>query len=349
MIFASDNWAGACLNVQQALGNLGATIAPAYGGDDLCALMDVKLGEFFETPVRSLMASTGSAANALALSVFAKPASITLSHTSAHVNADEYNGPERTNPGLKIIGLDGAGGKVSNTTLCEKVSQFPDGISRLGRLTCLSLTQTTELGQTYSIEEIQQLSLRAKAHGMGVHMDGARFSNAVAHLGCSPADITWRAGIDVLSLGFTKNGAWCADLLVFFDKELPIDTAYQAYQMGMNFSKPRFIAAQVLAMLENDLWLQNARHANKQASNLASGLRARRKASIPLQPQGNAVFAYFEQSEIDKLQAQGAKFYPWPEDDVPHDLRVPNQQFMRLICSFATSPVDIEKFLNILG
>lgn len=346
MMFASDNWAGACPEIQQALGNLDATIAPAYGGDELSALMDKKLSELFETPVRSITVSTGSAANALALGVYAKPASITLSHISAHVNADEYNGPERVNPGLKIIGLEGIGGKISTETLAAKLALFPDGISRQGRLTCLSLTQTTEFGQAYSVEEVRQLSDCAKTIGLGVHMDGARFSNAVAYLGCSPADITWRAGVDLLSLGFTKNGAWCADILVFFGDELPIDATYLSHQMGQNFSKPRFIASQVLTMLENDLWLDNAHHANRQADYLATGLIASNKSSVPLAPQGNEVFAYFAQADIDHLQKLGAQFYPWPEDDVPTHLREQDRTLMRMVCSFATSSVDVEKFLS---
>ena len=346
MMFASDNWAGACPQVQQALADLGPEIAPAYGGDALSAAVDAKLSDIFEAPVESLMVATGSAANALALAHFAKPGGLTLAHTSAHVMVDEYNGPERVSPGLKILGLAGPGGKLTADGLSNILTRFPEGVSRQGRLTCLSLTQANELGQIYTQQEVAQLSSLAKQIGLGVHMDGARFANAIAHLACSPADMTWRAGVDCLSLGFTKNGAWAADLLIFFNGQSSVEAGYIRKQMGQNFSKPRFMAAQILAMLENDIWLNNATHANQKATNLAIGLAASGKSSVPLMPQANEVFAYFDAADIERLQKAGASFYPWPDDDIPDDLREDDKTLMRLVCSFATSSQEVENLLN---
>lgn len=349
MMFASDNWAGACPQVQKALADLGPDIAPAYGGDALSAAVNARLSEIFETPVESLMVATGSAANALALAHFAKPGGIALAHKNAHVMVDEYNGPERVSPGLKILGLSGHACKLTTDGLCDVLQQFPEGVSRQGRLTCLSLTQATELGQSYSPAEISALANLAKQIGLGVHMDGARFANAVAHLKCSPADLTWRVGVDCLSLGFTKNGAWAADLLIFFDGQSSIEAGYIRKQMGQNFSKPRFMAAQILAMLENDTWLKNAGHANQHAANLASGLAASDKCSVPLMPQSNEVFAYFEAHDIERLQKTGASFYPWPDEDIPDNLKQADKTLTRLVCSFATSSKDVEAFLTQLG
>lgn len=349
MMFASDNWAGACPEVQEALAKLGPDVSPAYGGDELTQTLDEKLSEIFETPVQSLIVATGSAANALALSAFAKPAGITLTHRNAHICADEYNGPERVNPGLKIRGLEGHASKLTLDGLQNVLSLFPNGESRQGRLTSLSLTQATELGQVYTADEIAALSRPAKALNMGVHMDGARFANALAHLNCSPADITWKVGVDCLSLGFTKNGAWCGDILIFFNDSDVTDVNYVRKQMGHNFSKPRFVSAQILAMLNNDTWLNNARGANQQASFLASGLVASDKAQVPLMPQANEVFAYFSSRDIQRLQDEGAAFYPWPDEDIPAEFRQTDKTLMRLVCSFATTSEDVDVFLRKLG
>lgn len=349
MMFASDNWAGACPEVQDALTQLGSEIAPAYGGDEMSQALDAKLSELFETPVHSLIAATGSAANALALSAYAKPAGITLAHKNAHINVDEYNGPERVNPGLKILGLSGNASKLTAHELHKTLELFPDGEARQGRLASLSLTQATELGQVYTADEVKALSTPAKALGLGVHMDGARFANALAFLESSPADITWKAGVDCLSLGFTKNGAWCADLLIFFNESKVKDVDYVRKQVGQNFSKPKFIAAQVLAMLNNDTWLKNARNANAHALSLANSLVASGKAQVPLAPQANEVFAYFNSDDIERLEGAGALFYPWPDEDIPMDLRVENKTLMRLVCSFATRSQDVDLFLQTLG
>lgn len=349
MMFASDNWAGACPQVQKALSELGPDPAPAYGGDELSAAVDDRLSEIFEAPVESLMVATGSAANALALAHFAKPASITLAHKTAHVTVDEYNGPERVSPGLKILGLPGAGGKITADSLSNTLAQFPDGASRRGRLTCMSLSQSTELGQTYSSDEVSALTKLTQTIGLGIHMDGARFANAIAHLDCSPADLTWRAGIDCLSLGFTKNGAWAADLLILFSGQSSVDTSYIHKQMGQSFSKPRFMAAQILAMLEDETWLNNAKHANRQASKLAAGLAKSNKTSVPLMPQSNEVFAYFENGSIHQLQNSGANFYPWTDEDIPDNLKQRDKTFMRMVCSFATTSEEVETFLKLLG
>lgn len=349
MMFASDNWAGACPEVQKALAQLGPEISPAYGGDELTQALDAKLSKIFETSVHSLIAATGSAANALALSAYAKPAGITLAHKNAHINVDEYNGPERVNPGLKILSLTGHASKLTLTELESTLALFPDGEARQGRLTSISLTQATELGQIYTAKEVHELSTPAQALGMGVHMDGARFANAVAFLNCSPAEITWKAGIDCLSLGFTKNGAWCADLLVFFNESKVKEVGYVRKQVGQNFSKPKFISAQILAMLSNDTWLKNAKWANQQASRLADGLAASGKADVPLMPQANEVFAYFSSGDIQQLQDAGASFYPWPDEDIPLELRQTDKTLMRLVCSFATGSDEVDRFLHELG
>ncbi|MCL4134166.1 UNVERIFIED_CONTAM: hypothetical protein GTU68_006870 [Idotea baltica] len=304
--------------------------------------------KFLKRQLRAYVA-TGSAANALALAHFAKPGGITLAHKNAHVMVDEYNGPERVSPGLKILGLSGHAGKLTSDGLSNVLKQFPDGVSRQGRLTCLSLTQATELGQSYTPPEISDLTKLAKQIGLGTHMDGARFANAIAHLNCSPADLTWRAGIDCLSLGFTKNGAWAADLLIFFKGQSSVEAGYIRKQMGQNFSKPRFMAAQILAMLESDTWLKNADHANQQATNLAGGIAACNKCSVPLMPQSNEVFAYFEAPDIERLQSAGARFYPWPDEDIPDELKQADKTLMRLVCSFATNSKEVEAFLTQLG
>lgn len=348
MNFASDNWAGACPAVQDALGRLGSDIEPAYGGDSLTQAMQAKLQEVFETDLICIPMATGSAANALAMGAMAKPAGLLITQRNAHLNTDEYNGPERVNPGQKIVPLPGHGSKLQLGEVSDLMAEFAGGGSRRGQLSGISLTQATELGQVYSCEEISALSVATAQHGLHLHMDGARFANALVHLGVTPAEMTWREGVDSLSLGFTKNGAWCADLLILFVKDTQ-GADYLAKQMGHGWSKPRFIAAQVLAMLEDDLWLKNAAHANAMTTRLADALIASNRVDVPLPPQANEVFAYFANEDIARLHEAGAKFYPWPDEDVPEELQVRDKTLMRLVTSFATDATEVERFVEVLG
>ena len=214
-------------------------------------------------------------------------------------------------------GLEGARGKLSPEALEIAFQEIPYGVVHHGQPSAVSLTQATEIGTIYSIDEITQLSAQAKANGLAVHMDGARFANALVTLGVTPAEMTWKAGVDLLSFGATKNGAWCAEAVVFFNKDYARDFMYRRKRAGHLFSKMRFAAAQFEGYFENDHWLDNARHSNAMAARLANGLNALENARTAWPAQANEVFAIVPKKAAQKAEAAGAVFHTWPTFGLP--------------------------------
>jgi threonine aldolase len=333
MIFNSDNVAGAAPEIVAAL--VAAATGPAmpYGADDWTASVEKKLAAAFETDdIVVFQVATGTAANVTSLSAIMPPWGAVLCHESSHINVDESSAPEFYTGG-RLIGLPGEGGKLSLETVERAFRSIGQRGVHQVQPRVLSLTQATESGTIYSPSEIAALSGLAHAHGCKVQMDGARFANAVAHQGCSPAEMTWKAGVDVLSFGATKNGCMAAEAVIFFGKEKAGDYANRRKRGGHLVSKMRFISAQLDAYLEAGLWLDLARHANAAAQKLASGLTALPGFGLMWPVEANELFVTLPPAAIDRLSVAGAGFYRWDEGSI------------RLVTSFATTDEEVEQFL----
>ncbi|RYY40871.1 MAG: low specificity L-threonine aldolase [Sphingomonadales bacterium] len=305
MRFFSDNAAAVCPQVLAALSEVNV-LDTAYDGDRWSQQMDARFSELFETEARAIWVATGTAANSLALAALCPPHGGVVCHREAHINVDECGAPEFYTHGAKLMTVDGPGAKLTPEAITAAISGIRDDVHQV-QPHCISITNATEYGLVYSPAEVAAIGALAKARGLGLHMDGARFANAVAHLGCSPADVTWKAGVDVLSFGFVKNGGMSAEALVFFDTGLADATLYRRKRAGLLSSKGRFSAAQLLAMLKDDLWLANARAANGGARML--GEAAGDRLVYPVE--ANEVFLRVSPEDAASLRALGFDFYDW--------------------------------------
>lgn len=350
MYFASDNWAGASDQIAMALAEIDRSVpSAAYGADDLTADAINALSDCFETELAAAFVATGTAANILSAAVMARPGGLYLTHRGAHVAVDELGGAEAFAPGFRTLRLNGHRGKITEEALRQTLKELPQG-NRFGRPVALSLTQATELGTVYTIDEVKTLSEIAHGEGLLVHMDGARFANAVAALDCTPADVTWRAGVDLMSFGATKNGCWCAEAMISFKPGLFEDLTTFRIRSGQVLSKSRFVAAQFLAYLKDDHWLDLARHANQMAARLADGLAKVDAVSLDWRPHGNEVFATIPDELITSLMDQGAMFYAWPIGDLmPDEKPADGASLARFVASYATTPDDVDAFLGLFA
>lgn len=349
MYFGSDNQAGVSAPIMQALAAANHGIAAAYSDDEWTQQAQAAIADWFECDAEVHFVSTGTAANCLALACSLKSWQIALCHGQAHIINDELTAPEFFTGGARLVGLDSQAPKLSASVLRHYLSQGAAHPPHNAEPALLSLTQLTESGQLYSLDELRELTDVAHEHGLRVHMDGARFANALVGLNCSPADMTWRAGIDVLSLGATKNGAMTAEAVVFFNRALAKDFVALRKRSGHLLSKGRWISAQFLAWLKNDHWRELAGHANEQAQRLAAGIAQHPESRIVWPTQGNEVFAVMPKSHIEALRAQGAIFYDWLPSFVPADHQVqPHEAMVRLVCSFQTDASEVDQFVNAL-
>ncbi len=340
MLFTSDNWAGVHPKIMDALVAANGGSVPAYGNDDYSSKVRQQFCDIFETDCDVFFASTGGAANGLALSQLVPPYGATFCHEVSHVQMDECATPEFYTGGAKLLTVPGDHAKISPDAIDEAMRFYTPPQTHHVKPWALSLTQGTEAGTVYSVAEMQALGETAKRHGLKIHMDGARFSNAVATLGCSPADLTWRAGVDVLCFGATKNGALAAEAVVFFNKADTEDFAWRHKRSGHVWSKGRFMAAQWSAFLGEGLWLELAAHANKMAKRLSDGL-AKAGCNIVHETQINEVFAVFPEGLADRLISDGAQFYDWvyPGDQWDGKLK-------RLVTSYVTTVEEVDEFIN---
>lgn len=305
MRFFSDNAAAAHPAVLEAL-VAANRLDTAYDGDRWSGQLNEAFSALFEREVRALWISTGTAANCLALAALCPPYGGAICHREAHINVDECGAPEFFTAGAKLLLADGPGAKLTPETVEAVAGAIRNDVHQV-QPRALSITNATEYGLVYTPDEVAALGAVAKRRGLGFHMDGARFANAVAHLGCAPADLTWRAGIDALSFGFVKNGGLSAEALIFFDPALAEATLYRRKRAGHLFSKGRYLAAQLLAMLEDGIWLDNARTANAGAALLAEA--AGERLVYPVQ--ANEVFLRVTAEEAARLRALGFDFYDW--------------------------------------
>ncbi|GIX34311.1 MAG: L-threonine aldolase [Lysobacteraceae bacterium] len=341
MRFASDNWAGVAAPVMAALQRANEGWAPAYGADALTAAVKQRFGELFGREVEVFLVATGGAANALALAALTPPWGMVVCHAESHIQMDECGGPEMFTGGAKLLPVQAPAGKLNPEAVATALRGFPQRPPHGCPPAVLSLTEATECGTVYTPDEVGALCALAREHGLRVHMDGARFANAVAALGCHPADLTWRAGVDVLCFGGTKNGAMAAEAVVFFDPALARDFAFRRKRAGHLWSKYRFLAAQFEALLEDGLWLRLAGHANAMARRLAAGLGALPGLRQVYPCEVNELFVVFPEGVAEALRERGATFYPWV---TPGDATGGRTQ--RLICSFATTEAQVDDFVR---
>ncbi len=323
----------------QAVNAANSGAAASYGGDDFTARLQTLASELFETEVAIFPVTTGTAANSLALSQIAAPFGAIYCYEAAHIVTDECGAPEFFTGGAKLIGLPAPDGKITPSQLTHAFSVADDmGVHHV-KPAAISLTQATEWGTVYTNEEIAAVGRLAKQRGLRLHMDGARFANALVHLHCSAAEATWKSGIDVLSLGATKNGALCAEAVVFFDLALAADFERRRKRAGHLWSKMRFLSAQLLAYLSDDVWLQNARHANAMAQFLAQGLRSMPAARVLHPVHANEIFVELPESTVEALESAAFKFYRWPLHQSDRGIAI------RLVTSYMTQGADVEAFI----
>ncbi len=296
----------------------------AYDGDTLSAQLNGAFSNLFETNVEILWVATGTAANSLALAALCQPHQGVICHREAHIEQDEAGAPGFYTGGAKLMLVDGEGAKVAAQTIDQHCAAIRDDVHQV-QPAAVSLTNASEYGLVYRPDEVSAVAEICKQRKLGLHMDGARFANAIATLGCHPADITWKAGVDALSFGFVKNGGMGAEALVFFDTELAREAHYRRKRGGHLQSKGRYLAAQILAMLDDDLWLDNARAANAGAQIIADAARDRLIHPV----EANEIFIRLSASEAESLRAAGFDFYDWGEGQA------------RLVTSWNQSAEDI--------
>lgn len=333
--FISDNMAGASPQIAQAVADAATGQVLPYGNDPFTDSARRRLSEVFEREVDVFPVSTGSAANGLSLAALTPPWGSVLSHPDSHINHDECGAPEFFTNGAKLVGVSGPDSKIDPGALRAAVRRRAGDVHSV-QPSAVSISQATESGSVYSLEEIRGLSAIAKDAGLRVHMDGARFANALDHLGASPAEMTWKAGVDVLSFGATKNGAMTADAIVSFDPALGSELAFRAKRAGQLTSKMRFQAAQIDAYLTDGLWLSNARQANAMAARLGDGLKAIPGTGLLATPQANILFCRLPPEVTEGLLAEGYAIY--------HDRWEPG--IVRFVTAFSHCTDDIDQLLE---
>lgn len=343
MNFASDNTATVAPPILDAIVKANAGYALGYGNDQCTRGVERRLSEIFEREVAAFLVPTGTAANALALAHITPPWGVAFCHSESHIATDECGAPEFFGGGFKLVGLSGDGAKIAPPTLRAALAGYGGHSPHQMIASALSLTQASEAGTIYRSDEIATLCEAAKQRGLAVHMDGARFANALVRLNATPAQITWRAGVDVLSFGATKNGALAAEAVVIFDPERAKFFGERRKRGGHLLSKHRFLAAQFAAYLSGDLWLRLARHANDMADRLAQKLTA--LGLKPLWPvEANLVFVALPRKIDSKLKAAGASYYVRPSEG----LNLPVDRVLaRLVTSFSTQNEDIDRFVHL--
>jgi threonine aldolase len=332
--FASDNVAGACPEVLEALLKANEGDSAPYGNDDYSKSLQKKFSEIFEKEVIVYPIASGTAANALALATMTPVFGNIYCHKLAHINTDECGAPEFYTGGAKLIPLVGVDGKITPGELEQNISGV--GIVHHTQPSSVSITQVCETGEVYELDEIKEITKAAHNHNLNMHMDGARFANALVSLNCTPAEMTWKSGIDVLSFGATKNGCIAAEAIIFFKPELVGNLSFLMKRAGHLLSKMRFVSAQLEAYISNNVWLDNAKNANEMGKKLSEGLIKHSSIKLAYPTQANEVFAKFPREVIEHLNSEG---YKMNEDEL-------DGQAVRLVAAWNTKISDVENFLE---
>lgn len=349
MWFTSDNAGPAAPEVMAAMMQANEIYSQSYGADPIMDRVRAKIRDIFEAPEAAVyLVSTGTVANSLALATLCQPWETIYCHAHAHINEDECGAPEFYTGGSKLTLLDGADAKIDPASFQAAV----DATGQVGvhnvQKGAISITTATENGVVYTLEELNALTKIAKANQIPVHLDGARFTNALVHLGCTPAEMTWKSGVDVVSFGGTKNGLLGVEAVIFFDPKHAWEFELRRKRGGHLMSKHRYLSAQMDAYLTDDLWLNMAKSANDMATRLSKGIMALPGAKLMHPTEANIVFAGWARSGHKAVQDAGAHYYFWPFDQT---LEGPDDEILtaRLVCNWATKPEDVDQFLRIIA
>lgn len=341
MFFTSDNASGAAPEIMAALARANEGFARSYGADDIMARVTAQIRMVFDHPEAAVyLVATGTAANSLALALYAQPWSAVYAHENAHVAVDECGAPEFYTDGAKLAAVPGAHGKMTPATLDAALSRTPQGDVHSVQRGMVSITNVTEAGTVYTSAELAALTAVAKAHGLPCHMDGARFTNALVTTNASAADMTWAAGIDVLTFGGTKNGCLGVEAVVIFDPAKAWEFELRRKRGGHLFSKHRFLAAQMEAYLQDDLWLRLATRANAMGARLAQGIMAIPDAHLTHPVHANMLFPEWRAGTLARAEAAGARYNQMPAPE--------GREAARLVTSWNTAEAEVDGFLDIL-
>lgn len=348
MNFVSDNISGAAPGVVEAIAAANEGFQPAYGTDALTGRAIGMIRDVFESPDAEVMlVATGTAANALALAATTPPWGAVLCHEEAHINDDECGAPEFFTHGAKLAGIPGIAGKITPDGVRRALLRFPKAIKSV-QPSCLSLSQVTEAGTVYSLAEIRALAEAGREAGLTVHLDGARFPNALVTLGCTPAQMTWQVGIDVVTLGLTKVGGLACEAVIVFDPARLEALPYRRKRSGHTLSKGRLLGAQAVALLEQGHWLDLAAHANAMGQRLSAGLAAVPGVRIPWSTQANEVFPILPARVDAALRAEGFLYLPWATGSLPEGAGAgPDETLVRMVASWATAPEDVDRLVAV--
>ena len=349
MIFSSDNWAGAHPRIVESLVRHAGGFAPAYGASELDRSVGDTFSCIFEREVAVFFVGTGTAANSLALTACSRPGGVAFCHSEAHMIVDECGAPEYFTGGSRLCPVEGALGRIDPAALAAAISRYPAEFVHHGQPMAVSITQATEIGTVYSLDEIEAIGKVARSNGLPLHMDGARFANALVALGTTPAEMTWRRGVDLVSFGGTKNGCWCAEALVVLDPAKAKDLPFLRKRAAQLFSKSRFISAQFEAYFKGDLWLEMARHSNAMAQSLSTVFSSSNRARLAWKPDANEVFAVMPMKLMEDLSGRGARFYPWAKPASFDGAIGDDETLCRFVTSFATVEEDIDAFRTLMA
>lgn len=333
MDFRSDNTATLCPELLASIAACNQGAASAYGGDAVTLRLEALFSDFFEHSVRVFPVATGTAANSLAIATLCPPWGTVLCHAEAHIERDECGAPEFYS-GAKLSLIDGEAAKITPAALSARLALF-EPMVHMVQPKLLSLTQATERGAVYTCAEIAALTACARAHGLAIHMDGARFANAIVHLGCTPAEMTWRSGINVLSFGATKNGGFAAEAVVFFNPDMVADFEYRRKRGGHLLCKSRYVSAQLAAYVETGVWRHNAARANSLAARIGRAAAAHLVHPV----ESNAVFLKLSAERKAALRAGGVDFYDWGGH---------GSDEIRLVVSFDQREEDVDRLCQLL-
>jgi threonine aldolase len=347
---ASDNVVGASRPVLEALIAANDGAAAPYGTDPFSAKATELLSQVFEREVQNFMVATGTGANALALAALTPPWGAVFCHAESHVMDDECGAPEMFTDGAKIVGVPGANGKMTIAALEHQLARFGKGVVKSVQPAALSISQVTEAGTIYTLDEIRTFTAFARKHGLKTHLDGARFTNAMLALGCTAAEMTWKAGIDVVTFGASKNGCLACEAVIFFDPALAENFQYRRKRGGHTLSKGRLLGAQMIGYLENDHWIKNATHANAMAQKLAQGLRQTPGARLPWPVDANEVFVVVPLAAKKALDEAEIRAAPWSSNCVPDGFTIRDDEaFLRFVTSFATKAEEVDAVLAVVA
>ena len=345
MNFGSDNVWGASAPVLEALVRANAGPQAAYGEDEGTKRIERRFAEIFERDVAVFLVGTGTGANALAVAAAVPPWGTVVCHREAHIIDDECGAPEFFTHGAKLAGLPGAGAKLAPDDVAAFLDGLPKAVKQMPPK-LLSLSQVSECGLVHTREEIAALSAVCRPRGLALHMDGARFANALVRLDCTPAQMTWKQGVDILTFGATKNGCLAAEAIVVFDKALAETLAYRRKRSGHLFSKGRLVSAQLEGYFADDHWLANARHANAMAARVAQGLTEVPGVRLAWACEANEVFPILPRTVDEALQAAGFAYRAWSELSLPEGERVgAGERLVRLVTSWATDEASVERLV----